>query len=218
MRLNVLLGLMPLVIAGLARAQPAAESAPEVRCTDESDCTDSAACLSGFCAPRSTAPINTYKGFSQRLTLSIGLSTFGEVFPVSTAKVPGTSRGQFSLLAGLRFAIGTRLPSWFRVLVVIEAGYTSAGYLPTRAADGVMEGAGLEISLDRYKRVQPFIRFMYCAVVVPLRTTGEGTLAYNAYFFDAGVRINIFEINLSIGRDFAGGIAPGIGLGVGWLH
>ena len=154
----------------------------------------------------------------ERLKLGIGLSTFGDLFPVSTMKVPGTSRGQLSLLGGIRFSIGTHLPDRLRVMAVIEAGYASAGYLPGRAADGVMEGAGLEVSLEYFARIKPFVRFMYNAVVVPLRTNAAGTLASNAYFFSAGARLSIIEVHLAIGRDFAGGLSPGFGLSLGWQY
>ena len=177
-------------------------------CAADSDCPQTATCIGESCTPTSVVAA---PGFFESLTLSLGLGTGVEVFPVSSQKVPGSTRGQFSSLAGIRFSIGTRLPNRFRLLAVIEAGYVSAGYLPGRAADGVMEGAGLELALDYFKRVKPFIRVMYEAVVVPIRTSSEGTLANNAAFVSLGARVSVFELHLSVGRDFAGGISAGLG-------
>ena len=103
-------------------------------------------------------------------------------------------------------------------MVVIEAGYANAGAFPSRAADGIAEGVGLEVSVDYWPKIKPFIRFMYDAVVFPMRTSPEGTLASNAYFFSLGARYGFFELHLSVGRDFAGGVAPGIGFGLSWLY
>ena len=55
----------------------------------------------------------------------------------------------------------------------------------------------LEVALDYFTRVKPFVRFMYNALVVPLRSSAEGTLANSAWFFSAGARLSIVEVHLS---------------------
>jgi len=241
MRLQLGLSLALFSIGSLVHAQPASEEpaaapADPVACSADADCAAPATCVDSVCtapaAPAAPAPApavsvappevtppappSAFRTFLDSLNLSLGLSAFGEFFPVSTVKVPDSTRGQFSLLGGVRFAMGTHLPNWFRLLGVIEAGYATAG-LPSRGSDGVMEGAGVELSLERYK-IRPFIRFMYDAVVVSVRKNERAPLAWNAYFFSVGARLSIVELHLSVGRDFAGGVAPGLGLSIGWLY
>ncbi len=220
MRLNLWLGLVPLAIGSLAIAQPAAAAATDeaapATCDIDSDCSTGLSCVDAICI---AMPVDdSFKGLIGRFRLTLGLSTFGELFPVSSEQIPNGTRGQLSLLGGTRFSIGTRLPSRFRAMLVIEAGYGMAGVAPGRGADGVLEGAGVELSLDYFRRVKPYVRFMYNARVVPIRTSPEGTLAPNAFYVSAGARIRIVEIHLSFGRDFAGGISPGFGFALGWLY
>ena len=155
------------------------------------------------------------------LVLTLGLGVFGDVFPVSSVKAPGTSRGQLSLMGGARFWIGTRWPNRLALRGVFEIGYATVGPFPDRGSDGLVEGAGLELSLDYFRLVKPFVRFMYNAIVLrfsSIGSTGDGILKNNAYFFVAGAQLSIVEVNLSIGRDLAGGIAPGIGFSVNWMN
>lgn len=189
---------------------PVAASSAPLACAAENDCGEGMTCLKGFCAPATG-------GFFDRLTLSLGLGTFGEMFPSSSQKLADGSRGQLSLLGGARFWIGTHLPNRFRLLAVIEFGVGASGTGPSKGSQGILEGAGLEVSLEYFKLLKPFVRFIYNAVVLTLRN-GDGTLAPNAYFVSAGARIWLFELHLSIGRDFAGGVSPGFGLSINWLY
>jgi hypothetical protein len=225
MRLPLLLRLLPLAIGSLAHAQePATAESHGLVCSADADCAAPATCVEKVCTAPTAVPVapppppSAFTAFTDRFVLTIGLGTAIEVFPSSPVKVPGTSRGQFSFFGTTRFMIGTRLPERFRFMAVIELGYVTSGYLPSRGADGLSEGAGLELSLDYFATVKPFIRFMYTALVVPLRSSPEGELAYNAYFVSAGIRFLIFDLHLSVGKDFAGGVSPGIGLGLNWLH
>ena len=164
------------------------------------------------------------KGFSFEdcLVLTIGLGVFGDAYPVSSVKAPGTSRGQRSLMGGARFWIGSRWPNRLALRGVFEIGYATVGPFPGRGSDGLIEGAGLELSLDSFSLLKPFIRFMYNAVVLRIASirsaTPDDILQNNAFFFEAGAQLSVVEVHLSIGRDFAGGLAPGIGFSVNWMH
>jgi len=174
--------------------------------------------------PEPAAPNPCDKGgtLDECLVLTLGLGVFGDVYPVSTVKAPGTTRPQRSLMGGARFWIGTRWPNRLALRGVFGIGYATVGPFPGRGSDGVVEHAGLELSLDYFSLFKPFIRFMYNAVVFRLSSirsgTDDGILKTNAFFFEAGTQISIVEVHLAIGRDFAGGIAPGIGFSVNWMH
>jgi hypothetical protein len=210
MALRLLLGVV--LFASVAQAETAVQAAPPpLACGPEGACPEGTSCLAGYCVPGTPS-------FFDRLSLSIGLGAFGEMFPVSSQKVPGDSRGQISMLGGARFWIGTHLPDRFRLLAVLEFGFATAGSGPASGPQGMLEGAGLEVTLETFKWPKPFLRFIYNAQVFSVRTTNNGAIADNAYFVSAGVRISIAELHLSIGRDFAGGFSPGFGLSVGWLY
>lgn len=158
-----------------------------------------------------------FSAFGGRVTLSMGFGTFGETFPVSSVKVPGQDRGQFCFMAGMSFFLGAKLPWNFRGLVVGQIGYSSSGIFPPRAADGLSEGIGFDLTFERWK-VQPFVRALYTALVFQLREKPEGALAYNASFVSVGAKFSVLEAHVSIGKDFAGGISPGFGLGLNLIY
>lgn len=156
------------------------------------------------------------------LVLTLGLGVFGDVFPISSVKAPGTTRGQRSLMGGARFWIGSRWPDRVALRGVFEIGYATVGPFPDRGSDGLVEGAGLELSLDYFRLPKPFIRFMYNAIVLRIASirspAGDGILKNNAWSIVAGVQLSIVEVHLSIGRDLAGGIGPGFGFSVNWMN
>lgn len=160
--------------------------------------------------------------FEDCLVLTLGLGVFGDFFPTSSVKAPGTTRGQRSLMGGARFWIGTRWPNHLALRGVFEIGYATVGPFPDRGSDGLVEGGGLELSLDYFRLVKPFVRFMYNAIVLRIASIrsakGDGILQNNAWFAVAGVQLSIVELNLSLGRDLAGGLAPGIGFSVNWMY
>lgn len=160
--------------------------------------------------------------FEECLVLTVGVGVFGDAFPVSSVKAPGTTRAQRSLMGGARFWIGTRWPNRFALRGVFEIGYATVGPFPDRGSDGLVEGAGLELSLDSFRLLKPFVRFMYNAIVMRIASirsaTGDGILRNNAWFVVAGVQLSIVEVHLSIGRDLAGGIGPGVGFSVNWIN
>lgn len=186
----------------LCAAEPAAAAAPPVTETPP------------VAAAPAPVPIDDqYTWFSGRVRLSMGLGTFGEAFPVSSTKVPGLDRGQFNFFAGMQFFLGASLPYDLRALIVGAIGYVSTGIFPPRAADGLAEGIGLEVSFDRFL-FKPFVRAMYGATVVALRENAAGTLAYHTGWGSAGVKVSVLEVHLNVGRDFAGGVSVGIGTGL----
>lgn len=158
-----------------------------------------------------------YTWFNGKVRLSMGLGTFGEAYPVSSVKVPGLDRGQFTFFAGMQFFLGLSLPYDLRVLVVGAIGYVSTGIFPPRASDGLAEGIGLEVSFDRFL-FKPFVRGMYGATVVVLRENAAGTLAYHVGWGSAGVKLSVFEAHLTVGRDFAGGASVGFGVGLRLIY
>jgi hypothetical protein len=173
-------------------------------------------------APEVAPEPSALSKFADRLGLSIGLGTFGELFPYSSVNVPGTSRGEISMFGGARFWLGTQLPGWWRLLGVLEFGVAFAGSLPARGADAVLEGAGIEVGFEYFAKVKPFVRFIYDAQVFAVRNSTEGTLSQNAFFVGGGVRIPVnvlsIDVHLSVGQDFAGGIAPGLGFSLSWQY
>jgi hypothetical protein len=160
--------------------------------------------------------------FNECLVLTLGLGAFGEVFPLSSVKAPGTERPQRSLLGGARFWLGTRWPNHLALKGVFEIGYATVGPFPGRGVDGLVEGAGLELSLDTFALVKPFVRFMYNAIVLRFPSmvgvAPSDELKANAFSFAAGAQVSIVEVHLSVARDLAGGVGPGLGFSVNWTY
>lgn len=219
MRICFPMGLIPLAVVSLAQAQPAPEQPPVDRtCAVDRDCGSEETCLEGRCAAKAPAPVSATSAFFDSLVLGLGLGAFGELWPYSSVTVPGGSRRQLSVIGGVRFWLGWHLPRRVRLMGLIQIGYASAGGGFAEASRGVMEGAGAEVALEYFTRLKPFVRFTYNALVFPISTSPEGTLANSAFAVALGARLSFFELNLSIGRDFAGGVSPGIGLGVAWIY
>lgn len=186
--------LLALALLSAAEAQPSAPLPPPCYATSFTDC----------------------------FALTIGLGVFGDAYPFSSVTAPDTGFAQRSLIGGARFWLGTRWPNRFAVRGVFDFGYVTVGPFPTRGTDGIVEAAGLEVSLDTFSLVKPFVRFMYNAVIARIAAvvTGkdDGLLVNNAFFFHAGAMLSIVELHLSVGRDFAGGVSPGIGFSVAWIY
>lgn len=159
--------------------------------------------------------------FFDCLVLTVGAGAFGDAYPLSSVTAADTRGPQRSLIGGLRFWLGTRWPNVVALRGVFEFGYVTVGPFPTRGSDGLMESAGLEVSLDTFTWVKPFVRFMYSVVIqrfTPfLDPEREDLLQANAFQFHAGVLVRVVEVHLSVARDFAGGVSPGIGLSLAWI-
>ncbi len=217
MRAHLVLFLLAFSSAALAQTATPEPVAPAPVAAATAPCAED-----DPCAAPAPVPITSARTFFGQLVLTIGLGVWGDVYPVSTVKMAGTSSPQRSLMGGTRFWLGTRLPGWFALRGTFEIGYVTVGPFPGRGIDGIFEGAGLELSLDHFQSLKPFIRFMYDAVVIPISSVGKATpdptLAPNAFFFHVGVRYSIAELHLAVGRDFSGGVAPGIGFSLSWMH
>ena len=179
-----------------------------------------AVALSSAAAPDSSPPCNT-RSFLDCLVLTVGAGTFGEAYPLSSVTAPDGTGPQRSLIAGVRFWLGTRWPDLLALRGVAEFGYVTVGPFPTRGSDGIMESIGLEVSLDTFTWVKPFVRFMYSFVIQRIASFADRNrvdlLQANALQFQAGVLVRVFELHLSVARDFAGGISPGIGFSLAWI-
>lgn len=160
--------------------------------------------------------------FTDCLVLTLGLGVFGDVTVLSSVSSPSTGRPQRSLLGGARFWIGTRWPQRVALRAVFDFGYVTVGPFPTRGSDGIFEAAGVELTLDLFSRVKPFVRFMYEGVVqriaAVLSRSDDGILRNNALAFHVGAMISVVDVHLTVGRDFAGGFSPGLGFSVAWLN
>lgn len=174
-------------------------------------------------APPTEPPPCNATSFVDCLVLSIGLGLSGDAYAPSSVSESDTGKPQRSLLGGFRFWLGTRWPNVLALRGVFDFGYVTVGPFPTRGTDGLFEAAGLELSLDMFSLVKPFVRFMYEAVIQRLPNMGAfvndtGVLKSNAFFFQAGAMLSVVELHLSIGRDFAGGVAPGLGFSLAWIY
>ncbi len=167
-----------------------------------------------FAQPAEPVATPVEQGFLSKLKLTIGLGVYGDAYPVSTVKR--------SLTGGSRFWLGTRLPGVLALRGVFELGYVTVNPFPGRGSDGIQEGAGLEVALDYFPNLKPFIRFMYDAIVIRLSSIGaagsDGILLNNGFFVHLGARYGAIELHLGFGRDLSGGFAPGIGFSLNWLH
>lgn len=174
-------------------------------------------------APPASAPAAdcAATSFIDCLQLTLGLGVFGDAYAFSSVNAPDTGKGQRSLMGGLRFWIGTRWPGRVALRGVFDFGYVTVGPFPTRGTDGLKEAAGLEVSLDTFALVKPFVRFMYDVVIQRIgavtRDPGNGELKSNAFLFHAGAFFRFVEVHLALGRDYAGGFSPGIGFSVAWI-
>jgi hypothetical protein len=63
---------------------------------------------------------------------------------------------------------------------------------------------------------------MYNAVIARIEVVvarrDDGLLANNAFFFHASAMLSIVEVHLAVGRDFSGGVSPGVGFSVAWIY
>ena len=182
-------------------------------CRADYHCPGRERCIDNVC----TVPVSQSSTTGSGVSVNVGM--FGELFPISSVRVPGSSSSyQMSVLAGLRVGVGYHLPKWLRAMGVLEGGYTAAGKAPGKGEQGLSIGFGVEGDLDYFQTIKPFLRFTYDVVVTRLSSSGEGRLADSAWLFAAGIRINIVDLHLMVGSDFAGGISPGIGFGFGWMN
>lgn len=160
--------------------------------------------------------------FTNCFGLSIGLGVFGDAYPFSSVTAPDTGGPQRSLMGGARFWLGTRWANRFAVRGVFDFGYATVGPFPTRGSDGIIEAAGLELTLDSFSLIKPFVRFMYNAVIARIAAVVTGKddrlLANNAFFVHAGAMLSVVEVHLSVGRDLSGGVSPGLGFSVAWIY
>lgn len=160
-------------------------------------------------------------GFVDCLVLTLGVGIASDAYPLSSAK-NADGKPQHSFLGGARFWIGTRWPHRLALRGVFDFGYVTVGAIPKRGSDGLMESAGLEVSLDTFDLVKPFVRFRYEAVVQRIAAIVSGTddkiLKANALALHAGVFIGFVDLHLAVARDFAGGVSPGIGFSVAWIN
>jgi hypothetical protein len=193
---------------------------PPGGCRADYQCPGRERCVDNVCTPpggsRSSGG-SSGSGGGSRVSLAIGL--FGELFPLSSVKVPGSSSSyQMSVLAGGRVGVGYLMPKVFRAMGIIEGGYCAAGKEPGKGEQGGAVGFGAEGDLELLESIKPFVRFTYDVLIARISSNGSGRLAESAYVFAVGIRVLVFDFHVMLGNDFAGGFAPGIGFGVGWVN
>ena len=81
-----------------------------------------------------------------------------------------------------------------------------------------MVGFGAEVDLEYFDAVKPFVRFTGDVRVAEFSGSSHGKLTDTAYMFATGIHVSVADVHILLGRDFAGGFSPGIGIGIGWMY
>lgn len=150
----------------------------------------------------------------------LGVMVFGDVAPVSTLVVPSNpDQRQMSVYTGVRLLAALPVTgAWFFVIAA-DGGYVAAGHQPGDGNDGVMAGTafGAEYQLSPLP-LRATARLRYQIQLAHFARGGNGTLADWVLQLSLGLRVaRIAEVSVFIGRDYAGGFAPGIGLALGYF-
>ena len=151
--------------------------------------------------------------------VTLGALAFGDVFPVSDQTVPGQpDQKQMSVYTGGRLLLGIDFDDPFTAELGTDLGYVASGLRPGNGNDGAMAGvlAGLEYRVHPLP-VEALLR-LRAQVLLQHWATSTGTLSGWAAQLQLGIRFwRVLEISALVGRDYAGGFAPGIGVGIGYF-
>lgn len=153
-------------------------------------------------------------------SVELGVAAFGDVAPVSTLVVPSNhEQRQMSVYTGVRLLTAFPLTvPWFLVIAA-DGGYVAAGLRPGDGNDGLMAGiaAGAEYELNPLP-LRATARFRYQIQLAHFARGPNGTLADWVLQLSLGLRVaRVAEVSVFIGRDYAGGFAPGIGVALGYF-
>lgn len=161
------------------------------------------------------------------------ISLFAEYFPSAPTpafdtSVQQTVYTQMSLLAGARVIIpiyrftGTSMDAALpQILGLANFGYVAAGIEPGRGDDGLGLGFGVELRwqppvVSPY--LLPFARILFALPLAQTSDNPEGTLFHGSFRIAAGAEIGqIFDLHLLLGGTYSGGVALGVGFGIGYL-
>ncbi len=152
--------------------------------------------------------------------VSLGVQTFGDLFPASSERVPNDGRlTQMSIYTGARVLVAIDLSEVLALAFQVDGGYVASGRQPGLGRDGMMSGTGVGVEyLVSRLPVQFCARLRFQFVVSRWARNSFGTLAPWTLQLQVGARVwRVVELSVLVGEDYAGGFAPGIGLALGYF-
>ncbi len=143
---------------------------------------------------------------------------FAQLFPSSSARIPGSFNYQMGVFTGGRFLAGFAPIRILRFSGLASIGYVAAGATPGNGDDGFMLGMGAEVALEAAQGAIPFLRLNYEWTLAQMSRSSNGTLADAALTLVFGGRFgHAFSAYLLLGGDYAGGVSFGLGIGLGYF-